>query len=86
MRNIRAPEAYRREVRNLLEKGTEVTVSQRLSVIAEDPEDDKFLECALEAGADYLVSSDDHLLRLGSFEGTRILKPSEFIKALRRAR
>ncbi len=39
----------------------------RLRVIAEDPEDDKFLACAWAGGADLIVSSDRHLLDLGSF-------------------
>ena len=65
-----------------MKRGAELTAPGRLSVVADDPEDDKFLECAQLAEAGYLVTNDDHLLRLGSFDGTRILKPSEFRKVL----
>ena len=82
LRNISAPERYRRQVDDLLERGTEVPAAGGLSVVAEDPEDDKFLECARLAQADYLVTSDDHLLRLKQFEGTKIVKPTEFRELL----
>ena len=49
-----------------------------------DPDDQKFLEAALAAGADYLVTKDRKLLELArkpeiSF---RIVTPAEFAKAL----
>lgn len=82
LRNISASEPYRRRVDDILGLGTEIPAPGGLSVIAEDPEDDKFLECAQLARADYLVTSDDHLLRLKQFNGTRIVKPSELRRVL----
>jgi len=35
-----------------------------LSVISDDPDDDRVLECAVEGGADVIVSGDRHLLKL----------------------
>lgn len=61
---------------------TTVTVTERLSVIADDPKDDKFLECAVAGGADVIVSGDKHLLRLGSYQGIRILSPADFLAEL----
>jgi len=53
----------------------------RINVIKEDPPDNKFLECAVEAKADYLISGDNkHLLPLNNFEGIKIISPSEFLK------
>lgn len=46
----------------------------------DDPDDDKFLECALYARADFLITSDDHLLRIREFEGVRIIKPADLLK------
>ena len=85
LRNIKAPEHYRQDVNEILARGTELTAVGNVHVVEDDPDDDKFLECALLAHADYLVTSDDHLLRLGSFEGTGILKPSELRRILRQA-
>jgi putative PIN family toxin of toxin-antitoxin system len=49
----------------------------------DDPDDDKVLECALEANADYIVSGDDDLLRLGFFKGTNIVRARAFLDLLR---
>ncbi|MBN1139223.1 MAG: putative toxin-antitoxin system toxin component, PIN family, partial [Anaerolineae bacterium] len=44
-----------------------------------DPDDDKFLACALEAQADCIVTGDPHLLTLGGYRGVAILTPREFL-------
>lgn len=56
-----------------------VIPSRRIAVIREDPADNMFLECAVEAEADYIISGDRHLLRLGTFEGTPILSPRAYL-------
>jgi len=53
---------------------------QKVEVISADPEDNKFLECAVAADADYIVSGDHHLLKLGEYGGIRIVKASEFLE------
>ncbi len=53
----------------------------RIDLIKEDPPDNKFLECAVEAKVDYLISGDNkHLLPLKNFQGIKIISPSEFLK------
>jgi putative PIN family toxin of toxin-antitoxin system len=44
-----------------------------------DPKDDMFLECAMRANADMLVAGDKDLLVLGSYKGTRIVTPAEYV-------
>ncbi len=45
--------------------------------------DNRILECAVEASADYLVTGDRrHLLPLGTHEGVRILNAPRFLSAL----
>jgi uncharacterized protein len=46
-----------------------------------DPDDDMFLECAARANADVLIAGDKDLLVLGSYKGTRILTPAEYLAA-----
>lgn len=53
-----------------------------LTVITEDPPDNRYLECAIEGDAEYIVSGDAHLLRLGTCQSTRILTPATFITVL----
>ena len=50
-----------------------------LSVIERDDSDNRILECAIEAKAEYIVSGDDHLLSLKEYNGIKILTPSQFI-------
>jgi uncharacterized protein len=47
-----------------------------------DRKDNKFLVCASEAQADYLITSDDDLLDLKTYEGTRIIPPQKFVALL----
>lgn len=54
-----------------------------LDVIAEDPADNRILECAVAAAADVVVTGDSrHLLPLRSFGGIRILSPREFLETI----
>lgn len=55
-----------------------------LDVIQDDPSDNKFIECALAAGAEYVVSGDPHLLGVGQYEDIQILRPADFRIVLER--
>lgn len=47
-----------------------------------DPDDNKFLACALEAKADYIVSGDNHLLELKHYQGIQIVNARIFVSKL----
>ncbi len=53
--------------------------AEALHVIQDDPSDNKYLAAAREAAADFIVTGDHHLLDLGSYQGTRIVKAKEFL-------
>ena len=54
-----------------------------LEVIEGGHADNRILECAVEASADYLVTGNRrHLLPLGTHEGVRILNAPRFLSAL----
>ena len=55
-----------------------------LAVITKDPPDDRYLECAVEGDAAYLVSGDQHLLKLSSYQYIPILTPRAFLEKLQR--
>jgi putative PIN family toxin of toxin-antitoxin system len=57
-----------------------------LSGPCRDPKDDKFLACAVEGDAHYLVSSDNDLLELRSFRDVVIHSPGQFLLALELSR
>lgn len=57
-----------------------------VEVIVGDHPDNRVLECAVHASADYLVTGDrKHLLPLETFEDVRILRAPDFIDILRDA-
>ena len=53
-----------------------------LAVVTEDPSDDRYLECAVEGEAGYVVSGDRHLVGLAQYEGVEILSPRAFLDVL----
>ena len=53
-----------------------------VEAIAEDPDDNRVLECAMAGDAAYIVSGDRHLLKLGSYKGISILTVRQFMDAL----
>jgi len=79
-RHRRSMEEVERAVTRLRAVALLLEPKTRLHVIAEDPSDDKFLECAVEGEADYIVSGDRHLLGLGRYQGIEILPPAAFVR------
>jgi len=57
-----------------------VKVTTKLQVVLEHPADDKFIECAKAAEAPYIVSGDNHLLKIASYKKTQIISVNEFLK------
>ncbi len=54
--------------------------STRLTRSKQIPADNKFLACALEVKADYIVSGDNHLLELKHFHGIQIVNAKAFVE------
>lgn len=48
--------------------------------VCRDPDDDKFLECAVASHALYIVSGDKDLLDLGAFDNVDIVTAAEFCR------
>ena len=46
--------------------------------VCRDPKDDKFINCAIDAKAMYIVSGDNDLLTLKNFAGVEIVTAREF--------
>jgi uncharacterized protein len=53
----------------------------RLHLLADEP-DNRILECAIAAKADFIVTGDKHLLSLQHFQDIPILKLSDFLEVL----
>ena len=53
-------------------------VKRKISIIKNDPSDNKFLSLALEGKADFIISGDKHILELKKNENIRIVSLKEF--------
>lgn len=78
IRAIRAREEFVARVSNFLGRAELISPWAQVDVRTEDPDDQKFLVCAASADADFIITSDDHLLRLRTVGKTVIIKPGEF--------
>lgn len=63
------------------DEATVVEPGEDIAEIKDDPDDDVFLEIAVEADTDYIVSGDPHLTNLGAFRGIKICSPAGFLDA-----
>ncbi len=86
---------YRRVAESLVEQFPAIDVGpilELLTITAEmfsaqdlpesvcvDPDDDKFLACALASKSKIIVSGDRHLLQVSGFRGIRVVRPREFV-------
>jgi putative PIN family toxin of toxin-antitoxin system len=59
-----------------IRKVVEIVHPTRKIKVDRDPDDDKILECALEAKADIVLAFDKDLLVIKEFEGIKIIHPS----------
>jgi hypothetical protein len=57
-----------------------VRVRKHLAVVRRDPEDNKFLECAVAGRAKYVVTSDLDLRQLETYRGIPILTVGQFLQ------
>ena len=58
----------------------------RFRLIEQDPDDNKFVDCAIIAGADYIVSEDAHfrILAVSPFPEILVIRLEEFIRDLQK--
>ena len=58
----------------------EVFETKDISVsVCKDPDDNKFIECAIASNSKLIVSGDKHLLNITGYRGISVLKPRDFI-------
>jgi len=58
----------------------EVFETKGISVsVCEDPDDNKFIECAIASNSKLIVSGDKHLLNITGYQDISVLKPRDFI-------
>jgi putative PIN family toxin of toxin-antitoxin system len=63
----------------IAEQALWIEPQEKLDVIAADESDNRYVECAVAGGAQYIITGDEHLLELGEYEGIRVLTPAAFV-------
>ncbi|MDZ7699592.1 MAG: putative toxin-antitoxin system toxin component, PIN family [Deltaproteobacteria bacterium] len=59
--------------------GDFVETTNITETICEDPDDNKFIECAVVSKSKLIVSGDNHLLNISGYKDIEVLKPREFL-------
>ncbi len=67
----------------IFKKENKVNNPPKVKAVQADPEDDKFLACALAGEADVIISNDKHLLELQKFKGIPVLNTREGIAEIK---
>ena len=57
-----------------------VETSDKLKIIKEDPDDDIILESAVDNGVEFIISGDEHLLKLKEYMDVKIITPARFLE------
>jgi len=77
----RYPPVSSEPILELLLSGTEIAAIKPLDKpVSADPDDDKFIACALSTGTEVIITGDKHLLEHNGYRDLIIVTPSEFIR------
>lgn len=66
----------------LLKLAHRVVPTQTVKAV-DDPDDDRIIECAVEAGSDFIVTNDQALLRVREYGGIQIVNVAQFLERRR---
>ncbi len=59
-----------------------VTGPKVKDTIKDDPSDEKFISCAVNAKADYIISGDNHLLNIKNYNSIKIIRTYEILELI----
>ena len=76
---VKPSEQFWKRLEQLYSKALPVAPGPRITV-SEDPADNKFLECAVAGQADYIISSDRHLLDHDGYTRICICRAGQFLE------
>ncbi|MDD5650338.1 MAG: putative toxin-antitoxin system toxin component, PIN family [Candidatus Nanoarchaeia archaeon] len=67
-------------IRTILSISEMVISNSELDIIKEHISDNKILESTIDGKVNYLISYDNHLLKLKEYKNIKIIKPEEFLE------
>jgi putative PIN family toxin of toxin-antitoxin system len=57
-----------------------VEPKQTLTVVPDDPDDNRIVECAVESGSEAIITNDGDLLRMKEYQGVRMMRVGQFLR------
>jgi len=60
-----------------------VSPQEQICMVKDDPGDDIFLECAAAGECEFIISGDQHLLKLKQYKNIKVITAKEFIELLK---
>lgn len=79
LRKYLTPKQVKKFLSDTKETATFFKPKRKTAMIKDDPADNKFLDCALEAKADFFITGNIKHFSFENFHRTRIITPAEFI-------
>ena len=67
---------------DIISKSMHVVEPSTSVSVCRDPDDDMFIECAIEAECVYIVSGDKDLLSIEEYEGIQIMTVADFLQQI----
>jgi uncharacterized protein len=77
------PDVVNHFISILIRGTTIVPITSNLKIVLDDPDDDIVLNTAISCKADYIVSGDKHLLKIGNYNEIQVLSIKEFTEILK---
>lgn len=75
---IKLPDEMVKEWTDLIVRNSMIVEPKEKIEAVNDPKDNIFIEIAVAGNVDYVISQDNHLLKLKEFRGIKIITPEEF--------
>jgi len=70
---------FQRTIEKTVSLAEIVYPEEKLDIVKDDPDDNIILECAKKGAVDFIITKDNHLLKLKEFNGMAILTPKQFL-------
>ena len=74
-------------IRSFIEKMRSASIitegKLKIDIVKDDPSDNKYLSCALEGRADFIISGDHHLKDSKSYKNVTVVDPATFLATIK---
>ena len=75
-----SPKRLAREKEYIANCTVRVVPKLKLDVVKDDPDDNRIVECAVHSRSEAIITNDKDLLRIGSYQGIKMMKVHEFFQ------